>query len=730
MKDAAAMGVGAVVAAAALPWIAPDRSQAAGMLLLALVVLARTRHKAMARAWIGMALVYGSFSTTPQGPWHRGPMAAQVRVTSCEGLTVVGRAERIRPLGRAWRETAGHIAVVGARERCIPGQTWLVFGEAVAPGPQRLPGAPQPAVQARRSKVRTFLRARAQTVWATPPTGDAPAGLLGALVTGDRSRVDPEQLQLLRDTGTAHLLAISGFHVGLVGLMALVACRLLCGLWAVVRPSGGPVHLSFLLAACLTALFAWSVGLPLSAQRAALMFLAVAIARTWGRRLRPLDALGAIATGLLVLHPGHVGTISFQLSFGAVFGLLCWGTKLSSLWERPPRWATGPYKALCATLAATAGTLPASAWWFQQLPPTSPLANLVAMPMTGWLVVPSAFAAHLLPDPVAEWAETAGLWSVDLMLSLLRPLQGPMWHPAVTGTGALLLWLALALHRHPTVALLLATFALGPRPWPTEPTATFLDVGQGSAALLQWPDGRAWLIDGGPDRREVVQWLRRQRIRSLERVVVTHPARDHEGGLPAVLEGVEVGSLHLHDPAGHPQLARIAAARGIPLEVWQDGRLHPLRRPCHGTNDCSLTYRVDVGPWRLLAPGDLEAPGEAALLAGGMPLRAELLWVGHHGSATSTGEPFLQAVDPRLAIVPAPAASPYGHPHPQVWRRLRRSGAAVVSTGVHGTTRLVGTEPPLLFHHHPVTGWWRGVVPSGPQAADFASSGADLPRIQ
>ena len=318
------------------------------------------------------------------------------------------------------------------------------FGLADAPRSPAMPGAPSPALTDARARIRTTLRARTAHALSPPPPAkpkrDVP-GLLRALSQGDRSRLSPELIRTLRLTGTAHLLAISGFHVGTIAAVAAWLARRLTATWALLDPAGPPEHLGHVAAVVAATLFTWSVGAPVSAQRACAMVALVAWAHRTGRAHDGLSILGLVATSMVCFDPSVVTRVSFQLSFGAVWGLLTWGPAFERL--VPPDLPTPislMLRGMLTSIAATIGTLPASAWWFQQLSPTSPLANLLAMPLASLVLVPSAMLATWAPDPLGPLAIWVGDAATTLLQAMLDPLAITPLAPAVAEPGALALF--------------------------------------------------------------------------------------------------------------------------------------------------------------------------------------------------------------------------------------------------------------------------------------------------
>jgi competence protein ComEC len=237
----------------------------------------------------------------------------------------------------------------------------------------------------------------------------------------------------------------------------------------------------------------------------------------------------------------------------------------------------------------------------------------------------------------------------------------------------------------------------------------FLDVGQGNAVFVQAPDGRQILIDGGPSPTVLLNQLAKVMPfwdRSLDLVVLTHADADHMIGLLPLMERYRVAQvLDVPEAAmsqwatpwlealARPDVQHTHARRGMRLMVGQlvFTVLHPGAIPITGSgsdsNNSAIVLRLDYGQTSFLLASDAELPAEADMMVAGLPLRADVLQVAHHGSNASTSAPFLASVAPRIAIIQAGAGNRFGHPHPDLLGRL--AGVEVRRTDEHGRIEVV-----------------------------------------
>jgi len=511
-------------------------------------------------------------------------------------------------------------------------------------------------------------------------------GILQALASGDKTGIPTDTLELLRRTGVVHLLAISGLHIGISASVGgflgwLLSRPLTRGIWAAVARI-----IPHVTAAITAIAYCQVVGWPVSAQRAVSMLVVASTTVLIGRRIDPWQILGAAAIGVFLAEPAHVASLSFLLSFSAVAALIGWMPVWSGLLpSRTPRALRWFHNSLGITLCASLGTLPVCAWVFQQVPFAAPLANLFAVPLFAGIAVPATLTGIFGPEASSALCLQVADWAVNLALCWVSLWDIGSFSPAVGWLGAGLLWCALFAFKRPIMALGLIVVALWP---PAVPQQTmelqFPSVGQGSTCLVRWPDGRHWLIDAGPPGTRVLHWLRRQGVRHIDRVFLSHPDIDHLGGLIPIIEVMSVGELWVSRPPNtqtsmFDQLLHTAKSRGIPLNHWE------LDRPPVGSdNDTGLVVTIRHGSHRFLLLGDISSPIEKRL-ADRMP-KMTLIQVAHHGSNTSSDPRLIKQSDAQWAVIQAGRGNRYGHPSGPV---LQRWGSKrILRTDIDGSIHI------------------------------------------
>jgi competence protein ComEC len=546
----------------------------------------------------------------------------------------------------------------------------------------------------------------------------SPAGpVVLALVIGDRSGMTPDQWDTFTRTGTNHLVAISGLHVGLVATSLFFLGR-----WVWSRSTRLVLLLPAPRAGAIAALigaFGYSAlaGFAVSTQRALIMLVVVLAALFWSRTLRPATSIAFALAGVLLVDPAAVLSHGFWLSFGAVAALLyALGNRLTdrSIWSR---WGKAQW-------VVALGLLPLLLLSFGRTSLVAPMVNLVAVPLFSLVLLPLVLVSALadlttgigaplgwmaaLLSRVMDLLEAAAAWEWSAVSISGRP--GWVWFAGFAGSLLLLSprglpgrWLGMPMF----LPLILIR---PPAPVQGEVWLRLLDVGQGLSAVLRTAS-HTLVYDTGPAYPSgfntgsvvVLPYLREVGVDRINTLVLSHGDRDHSGGFAGLVSGIGIDDIL----AGEPREVQDHRVRGCRAgQGWSwDGvdfeMLHPVGAGLSG-NDSSCVLRVAADGMSLLLTGDIEHGVESELVETlGPDLRTTLLVAGHHGSATSSSQPFLEAVAPSWVLYSSGFANRYGFPSEEVRLRVAGLGASelvVAETGSvwFGLTS-AGLEGPDLY---------------------------------
>ena len=532
------------------------------------------------------------------------------------------------------------------------------------------------------------------------------ARFVQALALGDTRGLDDDDWARLRAAGLTHLIAISGFHVGLV---AGAAALLLRGLWWLWPTLGRrwPRPQAALLAATAGALFyAALAGFALPTVRTVLMIAVVATARATRRAQRPVDALALATIAVLLFDPLSVLTAGFWLSFGGVAWLL---------WCLPRGEGRLVREFFAAQGVATLGLLPLGVALFGQASLAAPLANPVAIPWWSLVVVPLSLIGTALEAVHAGW----GAWSWRAAAACFDPswrlfgwlTDGPLalwWLPEPAWYAVPLALLAafwLLLPRGvPGRALALLLWL--PLLWPDrhlprigEAEVVVFDVGQGLSVLVR-TRGHALLYDMGPAQpdgfdageRAVTPALHALGVPALDAAVVSHGDNDHAGGFGAVAAEFAIDRRFAPPESGlDAKIDRLRACRAGDGWTWDGVRfrfLHPPRHFPYLRNESSCVLRIETAHGAALLTGDIGQVIERDLLrVDAASVRAEVVVVAHHGSAASSDPDFVAATGARFAALSAGDGNRFRHPRPEVVALWRLHGARAPLTADAGALR-------------------------------------------
>ncbi len=577
--------------------------------------------------------------------------------------------------------------------------------------------------------LREKIRAQILTITANSKT----TGLLLALSIGERSLISPTQWRWLRRTGTSHLVAISGLHVGLVaGLMFLLVNRLwrFSGVLMLYCPAPKAAAGGAMAAALVYAALA---GFSIPTQRALIMLTVVMLGLIFNRSLSPGRTLALAMLAVLLVDSLAVLSAGFWLSFLAVwvivYGLAARVAKQGKWqqWWRAQYWVT-------------LGLMPVLLVFFQQVSLIAPLANALAIPLVSLLIAPISLLGSLLVLIEPDWAAPLLRFSAWLLeqlavyLSALADFPLASWSASIPSFTALLLclfamfWL-LAPKGIPArwlggVLLLPVLFARFDQLDRGEARFTLLDVGQGLAAVVQtqnhllvFDTGARYGAKFNMGDAVLIPFLQHQGVTQIDRLILSHADNDHLGGANVLLATIPALEILASD------LPRIRK-KGIsqPLspcvagQQWNwDGVIFRLLHPPASTalrrNNQSCVLLVEAGGQRLLLSGDIEKPAERELVRQyGYQLHADILVAPHHGSKTSSTPAFIDAVSPRYVLFPVGYRNRYGFPHAKVLARYQQrqiqtlaspgAGAIEFILGDKGVDPAHNLEPQLFRQTH------------------------------
>ncbi len=538
------------------------------------------------------------------------------------------------------------------------------------------------------------------------------AGVVNALVLAHRDDLAPELREDFVRAGIAHLLAISGLHVGILAGW-IIALSQVVGLRRQALP----------LAAMLTWAYVGLLGFPAAATRAASFITIYVVARQRQRHPSPSAVLAVAALAIVVVDESSVRAVGAWLSVTAV-----WATGYGQR-HLPPRWRRHSIaKLMASSAAATIATAPITAFAFGSVAPVGVLTNLVAIPLAS-LVVPAVLASLIIGAPLAAGAGL-GLAGIEHTARIAAAVPGG--HLTMeAGARFALPWLFVVgamywlLGRRPRWQALLVRLAaaaaivtwggLAHASWVTrghQPRLTIhvLDVGQGDALAIRTPGGRWVVVDAGPirsgsnaGRRVVLPFLRRQGAKRVDLLVVSHGDADHLGGAPVVTatfaprivlepgQPLTTALYQEHLAAVEMAGASWIAGRGgdtLEIDGVEFAVLHPTADWVSGQfspNENSLVVTVRYGCFEALLTGDIGHSVEEAHAGTWGPV--DVLKVAHHGSRGSTSVAFLDQVRPAVAVISV-GRNRYGHPSSEVLAALRHRSIAVYRTDQDGPVTL------------------------------------------
>lgn len=561
--------------------------------------------------------------------------------------------------------------------------------------------------------------------------------LIKGLLLGERGEISAELQEAFSKCGVIHILAISGLNIGYIGIIFFV-------LFSLFRFS---YQLKIVAVMVSVVFYNMLVGFEPPIVRATLMMIIFLS----GRLLqRPTDILNIISTAafiIILINPQELFQASFQLSFGAILSMVYLYRRIKNICDK---WnffykltqnKFGNYLGtlFLVTLAAQLGTLPIVVYYFDRISVIGLLLNLLVIPLSGIIMalgLATMFCSLFSMSLAQLYANTNSI-CLDFFIQVVE--KSGEFRFASVESGKIgwiiivifyfLLWIILNLDKKIYRKVLIFSTLVGAMIAIWEPVflsqkwlqVLFFDVGQGDAALVNFPDGKNLLIDAGPQSDDfdagkffIVPYLKRERINRLNTVVLSHADNDHIGGMPAIFQNIQVDQIldsRLYQASSicstynriidSLQIQHKNPYAGQKLKDFENYGvyiLHPgtafIRKYRDDINNCSIVLKLVYGKIAFLFPGDIEKEAEEVLMNYGEVLRADVLKVAHHGSNTSSTMKWLKLVQPRYAVISVGKQNKFNFPATATLQRLNQLGIKIIRTDVNGAVifRTDGTK--------------------------------------
>jgi competence protein ComEC len=582
---------------------------------------------------------------------------------------------------------------------------------------------------------------------------------LKALIISDKAGIDPSEREAFNSTGVAHILAISGLHVGVVAFFAYSAALFLLKRSERLMLAFDVKKAALAFSLLPVFLYGMTAGFPVSTVRAVIMAGAFIVTLFLNRGRDFLNTLALAALIILLVSPYSVWDLSFQLSFAAVFSIIYMTPRLLTLLDTGQKEGGALRKgrlrdyiecvltrrvkpAFLVTLAAGAGTAPILAYNFHRVSIVGLGANLVAVPLTG-AVVPllllSSLVSAFSPGLASVFLMLADLAFTLLLISVKAFASLPYASVWVTTPTAVEMALYYALlffavnfkkdRRMKYGVLLVAAFVAadqGYYAWSkksAELRVTFISVGQGESGLIETPGGETMLLDGGGvwggfdiGEKVLAPFLWSKKIKEIDYLVLSHAQRDHMDGLKFIAANFSVREFWWNGKGELGELGRILREKGIQVRTIDNASavrvvggvtvetLHPTGRESFDSNNMCLVLRIGYGKTRFLFTGDIGEDAERVLVK--KDIRAEVLKAPHHGSRYSSSKGFLKAVNPSVVVVSAGRYNVFRFPHSETLERYNAAGLKVLRTDTDGAVT-IRTDGESLVEEAYLTGGLR-----------------------
>jgi competence protein ComEC len=551
-------------------------------------------------------------------------------------------------------------------------------------------------------------------------------GIIKALTIGDTTGLDEQTKELFLQTGTSHILAISGSNIGIVTAFFFFIARMLLRISILMRLRGDDKKYAALFSIPFAILFMFTAGSSIPVIRATIMITVYMFALCFERTRHIENTVALSALVILIIYPHSIFMPTFQLTFVSVFSIILFTKTFyphARAWHPVLKWS---FSSVLITISAMIGTFPVVLYHFYGINPIAFIHNIIAVPLMCVIAMPLALVGMLVP--YGEHLLRLSGEIISITLFILNHLNAGYIYPLIRPTlfetmSYFIIVVSLFFVRERLVrfififillpALLIYSYAVvKERFYSNNLCFNFIDVGLGDAVLVEAPRGMRMLIDSGGlysgdfdmGKSVLTPVLLSKKVRSIDYVINTHPHSDHYGGLSYILNHFNVkhfiaGTYLVSDPAYYA-LFTIAKKKNIPVEFWKRGdtiifsnktELHVFNPSQELTvenlNNRSLVINIGYGKNNFLLTGDIETMIEEELIFSHFPLQADVLKIPHHGSKYSSSPYFLRATKPAVAVMSV-GAGIKGIPSKEALERYRSLTIPVLRTDRDGFIRI------------------------------------------
>ncbi len=605
--------------------------------------------------------------------------------------------------------------------------------------------------------------------------------ILQALILGEKKEIPKNVRENFNKAGISHVLAISGLHIGIIAFLSVLIIRYIMKSSEYLLLRFNIIRVSAIFAFLPIIVYAFIAGFGISTVRATIMILAFLVAILCGKERELFNTLALAAFGILVISPASLFDISFQLSFTAVAAILFIAPRLTSLIPKGNPDETGKsnyYQKrlllsvvlfIIVSFSATLGTIPLIAFYFNRISTIVLLSNILIIPIIGFIVLPLGMAT-IVVFPISTSLAVVFIkissFFVGISVSIIDFLAALPHSSFLVTTPTLIEIMAYYLLLITTVKLidvwkgknnlplppfkkggikgfvwfkiafaLLILFFIGDGIYlhikdtnTGHLKTTFIDVGQGSSTLVEFPAGTKMLVDGGGfysksfdiGRYVVAPFLWHERIKNVDIVVLTHPQSDHLNGLIYILDNFNVREVwsngEIANTKTYRNFIRIIEEKHITHKIVSEDtpekrigginiRILNPEKPITKENSSvrfdivnnnSVVIKLTFGKVGILLPADISEPVETRLVSDNIDLRSNVLMAPHHGGFTSSTPPFLKRVRPDIVVFSCGMDNVFRDPHPDVLRRYKTIGSKIFRTDKNGAVTIITDGEDIL----------------------------------